>query len=173
MDNLELLKEELSYDKDTGEFCWKKVKKGRTKIGTPIGNISDRYFIVCINQKKYLLHKLAWYFIYGTYPEDQIDHIDQNTHNNSINNLRLVTSQENSKNKPKRRDNISGITGVSFDKNSNKWVVRIKNNKGVYENRGRFNTTDEAEQVRIAALIELGYSEKHGEQLSKLPYRKV
>ena len=35
----------------------------------------------------------------GIYPREQIDHIDQDTYNNSITNLRLVTPRENSKNK--------------------------------------------------------------------------
>lgn len=47
------------------------------------------------------MHKLAWYFEYGIYPREQIDHVDQDTYNNSIINLRLVMPQENSKNKKK------------------------------------------------------------------------
>jgi hypothetical protein len=59
-------------------------------------------------------------------------------------------------------NNTSGITGVSFDRWSNKWVVRIKNNNGKYENRGRFNSISEAEFARDRALSELGYSQNHG-----------
>ena len=55
---------------------------------------------------------------------------------------------------------------------NDKWVVKIKNGNK-YENRGRFNSIDEAKQERDRALAELGYSEIHGRELSKLPYRKV
>lgn len=163
---------EIKYDKDTGEFYWIKNKIHRD-LNKPIGvDCKSRYKCLTYNQVKYHLHKLAWYCIYHIYPNQQIDHIDQDTYNNRIDNLRLVTALENSKNKPKRRDNTSGITGVSYDKQTDKWVVRIKNGTK-YENRGRFNTIDEAKQERDRALKELGYFEGHGKQLSKLPYRKV
>lgn len=171
-EDLEKLKEEAKYNKSTGEFYWLKEKTHRN-LDSPIGaNTTSRYKCLTYNQIKYHLHKLAWYFEYGIYPREQIDHIDQDTYNNSITNLRLVTPRENSKNKPKRRNNTSGITGVSYDKVSNKWVVRIKNGNK-YENRGRFNSIDEAKQGRDRALAELGYFENHGRELSKLPYRKV
>ena len=48
-------------------------------------------------------------------------------------------------------NNTSVITGVSFDRWSIKWVVRVKNNNGKYENRGGFNS-----------ISELGYSQNHG-----------
>ncbi|WP_370841709.1 HNH endonuclease signature motif containing protein [Gemmiger formicilis] len=169
---LEKLKKEVRYDKNSGQFYWIKNKIHRN-LSTPIGtNTTSRYKCLTYNQVKYYLHKLAWYFEYGIYPLEQIDHIDQDTNNNSISNLRLVTPEENSRNKPKRRDNISGITGVSYDKWSDKWVVRIKNGNK-YENRGRFDSISKAKQERDRALIELGYFENHGKELSRLPYRKV
>ena len=125
-EDLEKLKEEVKYNKSTGELYWIKAKIHRN-LDSPIGaNTTSRYKCLTYNQIKYHLHKLAWYFEYGIYPREQIDHIDQDTYNNSIINLRLVTPRENSKNKPKRRDNTSGITGVSYDKWSDKWVVKIK-----------------------------------------------
>lgn len=171
-DDLRSLLKEVRYDSNTGEFYWI-VNKIHRDLNKPIGaNCKSRYKCLTYNQTKYFLHKLAWYYIYHEYPNQQVDHIDQDTYNNRINNLRLATALENSKNKPKRRDNISGITGVSYDKQTGRWVVRIKNGNR-YENRGRFNTIDEAKQERDRALRELGYFEGHGEQLSKLPYRKV
>ena len=169
---LQELKDSLKYDKEEGKFYWKKRYSNRIHIEDVAGSYSNRYASLTVKGYKFLIHKLVWYFENDLYPDDsQIDHIDQDTHNNRIDNLRIVTAKENSMNKPKRRDNTSGITGVSFDKQTNKWVVRIKNHEGKYENRGRFTSIDEAKQARDRALIELGYSENHGKEFSKLPYR--
>src|SRR3546814_10530392 len=43
---------------------------------------------------------------------------------NRLINLREVTRQENSRNRPRRSDNTTGITGVSFS--NGKWRARIK-----------------------------------------------
>ena len=94
-EDLEKLKEEAKYNKSTGEFYRIKEKTHRN-LDSPIGaNTTSRYKCLTYNQIKYQLHKLAWYFEYGIYPREQIDHIDQDTYNNnSITNLRLVTPRE-------------------------------------------------------------------------------
>ena len=51
-------------------------------------------------------------------------------------------------------------------------IMQIVNNNK-YENRGRFDSIGKAKQERDRALIELGYFENHGKELSRLPYRKV
>lgn len=168
---LQELKELLEYDNNSGIFMWKKKFSSRNKVGVPLGNEKDRYLAIRYKGKPYLLHKLAWYFVYGEYTENQIDHINQNTHDNRIDNLRIVTASENSKNKPKRRDNISGVTGVYFENYTKKWRACI-NHDGKNIRSKRFDTIDEAKQWRDSKAIEFGYSENHGKELSRLPYRK-
>ena len=56
-------------------------------------------------------------------------------------------------NKSKRVNNTSGITGVSWDKESNKWKSQIAiNNRKI--NLGRYSTKEEAIRVRQEAEIE-------------------
>lgn len=168
----EFIFELLDYNPSSGIFHWKKKLSNRINRGDIAGCYTGRYGIISILNHRYPSHHIAWLYMYGEYPNGQIDHIDQNTMNNSICNLRIVTSKDNNRNKPKRRDNTSGLTNISFDKYSGKWVVRIKNNLGIYENRGRFNTIIEAKSARDKAITEIGYSERHGMQYSRLQYRK-
>jgi hypothetical protein len=56
---LEKLKEEVKYNKSTGEFYWIKAKIHRN-LDNPIGdNTTSRYKCLTHNQIKYHLHKLA------------------------------------------------------------------------------------------------------------------
>lgn len=59
----------------------------------------------------------------------QIDHINGDTSDNRKNNLREVSIQENMMNLQKKSNNTSGIRGVSFNKNKNKWVIDFTFNK--------------------------------------------
>jgi hypothetical protein len=167
----EYLKSILEYNEKTGVFIWKKKLSNRIKVGEVAGFKNSRYISISIQGKRYQAHRLAWFYTYGELPKYEIDHKDQDTQNNKISNLRDVTSRVNHQNKPKRRDNKSGISGVSWDNVSLKWVVRIKDNNGKYRNRGRFTSISEAERERDKALIEFGYSKSHGRELSRLQYR--
>jgi len=54
----------------------------------------DGYWRVYINGKAYYLHRLIWMYFYDEWP-NEIDHIDRNKSNNTIENLRNVTHKEN------------------------------------------------------------------------------
>lgn len=57
-----------------------------------------------------------------------VDHIDGDGLNNQKSNLRTCTKNENTRNSVKRKDNTSGYKGVSWHKQSRKWVVNIQHN---------------------------------------------
>lgn len=68
---------------------------------------------------------IVWYFHGNTIPKGmELDHIDGNRLNNSITNLRLVNRTKNNKNRKKRSDNTSGITGICWNKAHNAWCIR-------------------------------------------------
>ena len=50
---------------------------------------------ICIMRVKYLAHRLAWLYVTGSWPSQDIDHIDGDPTNNRFANLREVTHQEN------------------------------------------------------------------------------
>lgn len=87
-----------------------------------------------------------------------VDHINNDKLNNTFQNLRIVTSRQNSLNSsPSGR---SKYKGVSFCKCTNKWVVRIRQNKK-YLNLGRFNCEVEAAKT---------YNEKAKELFGEYAY---
>lgn len=110
-------------------LVWKVSASFKVNVGQKAGwfDNSNKYWKVQILGKNYYTHRI----IYEIYTCDklldntyEIDHLDGNRSNNNINNLRKVTRSINSRNIKKRTDNKSGITGISFDKIENRWVVR-------------------------------------------------
>lgn len=57
------------------------------------------------------------------------DHEDRNPFNNRKSNLRKANNTENSQNRSIYKNNTSGVTGVSWYKQSGKWKAQIQNNK--------------------------------------------
>lgn len=85
-----------------------------------------------------------------------VDHISRETLDNRRCNIREADSSLNNRNRRKRSDNTSGITGVCWHKASRKWQARIYFNKKQIE-LGIFTDLDEAIAVRKAAEVENGY----------------
>ena len=76
-----------------------------------------------------------------------VDHIDHNTLNNTDSNLRVVTSVDNSQNrKGANSTSKSGIRGVSWSKEKNKWRSTFTFNK-VVVHVGYFEDITEAEHA--------------------------
>jgi hypothetical protein len=103
---MENIKNRLSYDTQTGLFHWSLETKNQN-AGKIAGQITkDGYVRIHINGKKYLAHRLAWWYVYGHFPERIVDHIDRNKQNNAISNLRIADPKENAQN----RGNAVGFT---------------------------------------------------------------
>lgn len=94
-----------------------------------------------------------------------IDHINGNTLDNSESNLRVTTQAVNCRNRVKRVDNTSGITGVSWNAKANGYNVRKNlNGKRIY--LGLAKTLDEAKQLLDGvanSIHESGYTKRHGQ----------
>lgn len=81
-----------------------------------------------------------------------IDHINRNRMDNRKNNLRVVTNQENSFNQTIRKNNTSGIIGVSWWSRDNNWMAQIKHN---YKRHflGYYEDINDAIRARLQAEI--------------------
>ena len=160
------LKELLSYDENTGVFVWL-VNMGSNKVKGINAGIDYRtkqgksYRRIRIERKHYQSHRLAWLYMTGELPENDIDHIDGNGLNNSFNNLRSVTRVENCRNMRKTSRNKSGTTGVYWHKRDKAWIARITViSRDVY--LGCFSNIVDAIIARKMAEYEFGFHPNHG-----------
>jgi hypothetical protein len=139
----EELKDKLIYDQDNGMFIWKSSIR-KSKINTIAGTGNKKGYIqIAIYSKLYFAHKLAWLYMTGSFPKNDLDHIDGNPQNNAFNNLREATRSQNCMNRKISSLNTTGFKGVSFNKSTGKFIAQLKVN-GIYKYLGCFNTAEEA-----------------------------
>ena len=84
------LKQVLHYDPDTGAFTWLRsgLVAGRARGGR--GRVR-----ITIDGQQYKAHRLAFLYMTGRWPVDQIDHINRDNSDNRWVNLREATSSQN------------------------------------------------------------------------------
>lgn len=134
------------YNPDTGIVTWTHSDKVSKRVrGKQVGSPHNQGYIQTnIKGKSYLLHRLIWEMVYGSLPPIiyEIDHINGDRSDNRLENLRVVTRQQNLQNS-KGKVHSSRFKGVSWDKVRNQWVVYIKEGNKV-KNLGRFSDEEEA-----------------------------
>lgn len=145
----EQLKEAVRYAPETGEFIWL-VKSTRTRAGDIAGASYNGYRFIKIRQKKYAAHRLAWFYVYGGWPQQDIDHINGDRSDNRIANLRDVPRSINAQNTRRARiDNrSSGLLGVT--KIRGEWAAQIFVG-GKNMRLGRFSKPEEAHEAYLSA----------------------
>lgn len=153
---IDQLRELLFYDPDLGWFMWlTPLTINQQKPGGAAGSLNSRgYLVIGIAGKVYRGNRLAWAYMTGTWPDDEIDHEDRDRSNNRWSNLREATHKQNTENAPRRKDNKSGYRGVHFDKELKKWRASIRHHKRLI-NIGRFETPELARDARVAKAREL------------------
>lgn len=150
----EIVREHLAYDPETGIFTRlvSSGYRGCHKAGKAVGSSNGgKYLETMLLGHRVLLHRLAYLYMTGEWPTDDVDHIDGDGRNNRWNNLREVTRKTNIQNQRKAQSsNKSGFLGASFDKFTGRYVARINSN-GKYLNLGRFDTAEEAHAAYLEA----------------------
>jgi len=155
----------LDYDPKSGVFTWRK----RTAINRFAGGmlLSDQYrrrwntryagkvagtrhsrgyWSICLTdtsgKRPYLAHRLAWFYVYGVWPDAELDHINRDKLDNRIENLRAATRSQNQANNHAQRNNKVGMRGVMASYNG-KFMARIRKH-GRVVHLGAFLTVEEA-----------------------------
>lgn len=143
----EKLRQLIRYDAETGQF-FRRLKPSRRHPAhreVPCGRIDDKgYVIIFVDGHHHKAHRLAWLWMTGAFPPDQIDHIDRDKANNRWRNLRPASNSQNQANTPARKHNRSGLKGI-YEQHG-RWTARI----GINRNRlylGSYQTAQEAHEV--------------------------
>lgn len=154
---LERVREALAYDPKTGVFKWR-VDRSNVKAGSKAGSsMALGYTMIRLDDCQVYAHRLAWFYVHGEWPSQQVDHVNGNRSDNSWDNLRLASQSQNSCNGSLRSTNSSGYRGVSWSKEKGKWVSRIVKDRKQHV-LGYFTSKEDAYFAYLKAAREL-----HGE----------
>lgn len=128
----EYLKSIFSYDPETGIFI-KNIyfdDKGRKRGGKKQGSLCrNGYIVLMINYKRYLVHRLAWFYMTGEWPKNDIDHINGIKRDNRFVNLREATKSENGQNRrgAQKNNKSTGLLGAYVERATGKFLCEHKN----------------------------------------------
>lgn len=168
-----MLQSLVDYNPLTGIFVWKERPRTRFRNtanfkawnkkfpGKEAGNLrEDGYLRVGILGKYIYIHRLAWLYMHGTTPANDLDHINGVRSDNRMSNLREATREENGKNQKLHVTNTSGVCGVQ-KVYGGKWVAKIYEN-GKQRTLGTFVDFGDAVEARKEAEAKAGYHTNHG-----------
>ena len=149
--SFDLVDQILEYNPENGFFFWK-TNRGNNKIkDTMAGRItSTGYRYISIDNKSYAAHRLAFLLHTGKDPHPyEVDHINHDKTDNSFENLRKATVQQNSSNRQRGSNNSSGHKSITFmDRQPlNPYMVCISQ-KNKSHHLGSFPTLDAAIEAR-------------------------
>jgi len=138
---------ELFYYED-GKLFNKTKRHYKALAGEEAGALNTiGYRTISVKGKMYLSHRLIYIYHNGGIADGlHIDHIDRIRSNNKIENLRLVTRQENQWNLPAK--------GFHLHKSNNKFRAQIRVS-GKRIHLGLFDTEEEARKAYLEAKKEL------------------
>lgn len=139
------LKHLLHYDPETGIWTWINPLARHIRVGAKAGSDDGKgYTRIQVRGYSYRSGRLAWFYMTGEWPEDQIDHINRNTDDDRWINLREANQSQNNFNRG------SGIRGVY--RSGSKWRAQVGPNNDL----GLFLTFEEAVAARDIVAARLG-----------------
>lgn len=135
------LRERLQYNPETGSWTWLRSARSGWN-GRPAGCLDAKgYWVIKIDGQSYKASRLAFLYMTGEWPVEEMDHIDRKSWNDVWTNLRPATRTENNLN----RDyfGASGHEGIYRHSQNNRWCAQYDN---IYI--GSYKTIDEAIAAR-------------------------
>lgn len=150
------LKELLSYDPRTGIFRWRVAFCKKVRVGGEAGSVHSypatdyRYRVITIHGNRYRASRLAWYYMIGEWPTNEIDHANTNPLDNRWANLREATHSQNATNT--RGKSRSGLPkGVT--RNHKRYQAKLTVDHDI-RYLGTFDTPEEAHAAYAMATDE-------------------
>jgi hypothetical protein len=156
---VERLRELFTYNSDTGVLRRRINRGARFKAGEIVGCNVGGYLKVQIQGRKFRLHRVIWALHTGRWPLDVVDHINGDTTDNRICNLRDVPSKTNSRNRlTAHKQNSLGILGVHVNGSSFCAAICVD---GQQIHLGSFKTAEQASAAYRQAKRELHKDANH------------
>src|SRR5262252_7788672 len=119
------LKANLHYNPHSGIWTWIKPRP-KVNVGQQAGSKNLRgYYYIGFEGKNYRSSRLAWLYMTGKWPQQEIDHINRKLDDDRWKNLRKASRAENNRNQVKRKDNTVGYTGVHWCNTWHKYIAQI------------------------------------------------
>lgn len=140
------LKEVLLYIPESGLF----YRKNSERVAGTTNIYGYRY--VTVDSVLYYGHRLAWLYMTGEWPPDEVDHINRIRDDNRWDNLRSASRRENRGNMLSKR-NTSGVKGVYWNKEKGLWQAQIASG-ATCRYLGRFVSIEEAKTAYDTAARE-------------------
>lgn len=140
----------LRYCPKTGAFTWARRVANCLRGGEQAGCIdSYGYRLISIRGVPFKAHKLAWFYMTGEWPREQIDHINGEKDDNRWTNLREAPGSINHENRrAAKRGSKTGYLGVTFERG--KYRAAIATNRREVK-LGTFKTAEEASAAYLDA----------------------
>lgn len=152
---LEMLKHALDYNPETGVFTWKNKISCKNVVGEVAGGNDNGYVRISLYRQKHMAHRLAWFYVHGIWPDEEVDHVNMDRSDNRICNLRPANKEQNSRNRHAQVNNKVGLKGVcEHAQQPGKYTAQIGiNNKK--KHLGIFTDPLEAHKAYVKASSEL------------------
>ena len=146
------LREVFDYNPNNGRLV-SRVTRGVRVAGKEVGTLNKRwgYLYVWLDGKFHSAHKLVWLWHTGTWPTEDIDHINGDRADNRIENLRVVDRSFNLLGRTGYKNNSTGTRGV-HRMASGRYHAHIGLN-GKRGNIGYFGTLEEAVAARESMYL--------------------
>jgi hypothetical protein len=153
--NADYVKSVLDYDALTGQFRWTKSHQ-RSLIGKTTGTpLKTGYIALTIKNKQYKAHRVAWLYMFGSWPDGDIDHINGVKSDNRIANLRIAVGSLNAENiRSASANSTTQLLGVSYRTCKRKYRATITVSKKTIH-LGYFDSADAAHAVYLEAKRQL------------------
>jgi hypothetical protein len=146
------LREILHYDPATGLFTWLKALSYRGKVGSIAGCVNKRLNRrhIGIHGREYYAYRLAWFYVKGSWPAEDLDHKDGDSTNDRFDNLRPCNMSQNQQNLRRARTFRSGALLGAWPTPAGRWfsMITVKKRK-IY--LGNFATDVEAHTAYLTA----------------------
>jgi hypothetical protein len=154
--SIEELRKELEL-RDDGLLWWRTAKRGR-RTSEPAFSTQLRNGYMCgmFSGVRLLTHRVVWALHYGEWPTDWLDHINQDTSDNRVENLRIVGPGLSNHNRSahNRKDLSCTYLGVTRATNADRYIAQVQKDKKHYY-VGMYKTEEEAARARDKKALEL------------------